>query len=180
MLRHSLALLGLLATTSHASALDAPNSSTARTGGFALLTCDLGTQATSYSPGVTLVEKTVFTQINGIVGGCVSLTNPSFQFGTFSIARDTQQSCLAAAGTTTRTIHWNNGETSTIDATAVVNTKPDGTTVIVATGSVIEGAFEGGTVQLTVVQPNTALAACFTEEGLTAVSGALSLSILRF
>ncbi|UJW31003.1 hypothetical protein L3Q67_38380 [Saccharothrix sp. AJ9571] len=57
-----------------------------------------------------------------------------------------------------------------------MNLKPGGTTVLVLTGTVTAGLFNGATVVQTKVLPVTSLTACLTPEGITSSSGTASFT----
>ena len=62
--------------------------------------------------------------------------------------------------------------------TGSINLKPDGETVFVLTGTVTGGLFAGETVVQTKILLSTDLTACLTPQGLTSVSGPITLTVI--
>lgn len=140
--------------------------------------CPLGTQVGSYSPGMTLLPRQIEFTATGTLGGCVSPSHPEITGATFTALVVGTFSCLSGSTSNLSTYHWNNGQSSVVEGGFEVNLKPGGTTVLILTGTVVEGLFEGATVIQTKVLPATDLLACLTPEGLTSVSGTASFTAL--
>jgi hypothetical protein len=137
-----------------------------------------GTQSTHYTPGLTFTPREVTTVSTGVLSRCVSLAYPTLVSGTFDPYSGTSvQSCLLSNPKFTKTVRWNTGHFSTYSVTSIVNAKPDGTSVIISTGEVTAGLFKGARVEQVIVLANTALVACATEPGTTAVEGPVTLTI---
>ncbi|MEU4769449.1 hypothetical protein AB0H12_40075 [Actinosynnema sp. NPDC023794] len=133
--------------------------------------CALGTQVGTYSPGMTLLPRHIDFSATGTLGGCVSPGHPDLTGATFTALVSGTFSCLSGSTTNTSTYHWNTGHSSTVRGGFEINLKPGGTTVLVLTGTVVDGLFLGATVVQTKVLPATDLTACLTPQGLTSVSG---------
>ncbi|EMF01182.1 hypothetical protein J7W19_01680 [Streptomyces mobaraensis NBRC 13819 = DSM 40847] len=73
--------------------------------------------------------------------------------------------------------HWNTGATSVVEGRFKVNLKPNGTTVVVATGSVVSGAFAGATTVQTKILPNVGLLDCLAPRGMTGAGGPVSMTV---
>jgi hypothetical protein len=140
------------------------------------VSCPLGTQVGSYSPGMTLLPRQIEFTATGTLGACVSPSHPEITGATFTSLVVGTFSCLSGSTTNVSTYHWNNGQSSVVHGGFEVNLKPGGTTVLVLTGTVTEGLFQGATVVQTKVLPATDLLACLTPEGLTSVSGTASFT----
>lgn len=138
--------------------------------------CPLGTQVGSYSPGMTLLPRQIDFTATGTLGGCVSPSHPEITGATFTALVSGTFSCLSGSTTNTSTYHWNTGHSSVVQGGFEINLKPGGTTVLVLTGTVVQGLFKGATVVQTKVLPATDLTACLTPEGLTSVSGTTSFT----
>ncbi|MFI9005769.1 hypothetical protein ACIGNX_00875 [Actinosynnema sp. NPDC053489] len=138
--------------------------------------CPLGTQIGTYTPGTTLLPREIVFTATGTLGGCVSPTHPEITVATFTALVSGTFSCLSGKTTNTSTYHWDDGRSSTVQGGFEVNLKPGGTTVLVFTGTVVEGLFEGATVVRAKVLPATDLTACLTPWGLTSVSGTTSFA----
>ena len=185
-LRLSLACLlaatsALASTEERASGGDstsAPQQSAAPLGLGVLDIVCLGSQTSRYSPGLTFTSREVTTTATGVMSGCVSPTHPQLHSGTVVPYTGTsEQSCLLSNARFTKTVLWNTGHFSTYSARAVVNLKPDGTSVIVATGEVISGLFMGARIEQVSALPNTALTACLSDPGATEVLGPVIFTI---
>lgn len=140
------------------------------------VSCPLGTQVGTYSPGMTLLPRQIEFTATGTLGACVSLSHPEITGATFTSLVVGTFSCLSGSTSNISTYHWNNGQSSVVQGGFEVNLKPGGTTVLVLTGTVTEGLFQGATVVQTKVLPATDLVACLTPEGLTSVSGTASFT----
>jgi hypothetical protein len=84
--------------------------------------CRGGNISTTIGPGITFQTKTVQMTGEGDAGQCTSPDDPSISGGTFNFQATGHGECpngLNAHGT--GTIIWNNGQTSTIQGTAVLS-----------------------------------------------------------
>ncbi|GAA1335656.1 hypothetical protein [Saccharothrix algeriensis] len=138
--------------------------------------CPLGTQDGTYYPGMTLLPRHIDFTATGTLGGCLSPAHPEITGATFTTLATGTFSCLSGSTSNTSTYHWNTGQSSTVEGGFEINLKPGGTTVLVLTGTVVSGLFEGATVVQTKVLPATDLTACLTPQGLTGVSGATTFT----
>ncbi|MDQ3404670.1 MAG: hypothetical protein M3548_14980 [Actinomycetota bacterium] len=109
---------------------------------------------------MTLLPRHIDFEATGTLGGCLSPSHPAITGATFT----STVSCLAGSTTNTSTYHWNTGHGSTVRDGFEVNPKPGGTTVLVLTGTVIDGLFQGATVVQTKVLPATDLTPCLTPQ----------------
>jgi hypothetical protein len=141
------------------------------------ITCLLGSQTTTYDPGLTFQTRPTSFSVKGTLDGCVSPTNPQVVRGTFSGKGSGSFSCLAASAPLTTVIEWNTGQQTTVLIDLTVNAKPNGTTVLVSAGRVISGLFRGGLYTSPKVLPNTDLVGCATPQGVPAASGAVVVTI---
>lgn len=140
------------------------------------ISCPLGTQVGTYSPGLTLLPREVGFTATGTLASCVSPAHPEITGGNFASSGRGSLSCLTGSTSNTTVYHWNTGQNSTVVGDFAVNLKPGGTTVLVLVGTVTAGLFEGATVAQTKVMPATNLPDCLTPQGLTSVSGPVSLT----
>ena len=146
--------------------------------GLVDVACPLGLRTATYNPGMTLVPRELTLTRAGSFGGCISPTRPSLNSGVLETASaHVTFSCLLASSNDNQTIHWNDGTWSTFSAASIVNAKPNGTTVVVSTGPVTDGLFKGSQIEIVVTLLATDLLGCYTEEGVTASSGAAALTI---
>ncbi|GAA0463610.1 hypothetical protein [Streptomyces olivaceiscleroticus] len=164
-------LLGVLGPVSAAGAR--PVSAAAPAG----ISCPVGSQVGTYTPGLTYEPREVAFQASGNVSGCVGLSGNGISGASFSATGHGTASCLAGSVSNTATYHWSNGQTSTVTGTGAINLKPNGVTVLVLTGTVTSGLFTGATVVQTKVLLNSDLTACASPGGLTSVGGPISLTV---
>ncbi|MGI5466230.1 hypothetical protein [Streptomyces sp. CA-132043] len=143
------------------------------------ITCPVGSQVGTYSPGLTYETRDVTFQARGNVSGCVDLSGHGIAGATFSAGGQGTASCLAGSVSNTMTYRWSTGQSSTVKGTGAINVKPNGITVLVLTGTVESGLFTGATVVQTKVLLNTELTACLSPEGLTSVAGPVSLTVTQ-
>ncbi|MFE0173519.1 hypothetical protein ACFWZ2_14470 [Streptomyces sp. NPDC059002] len=164
-------LLGVLGPVSFASARPASAAP------LVDITCPVGSQVGTYSPGLTYEPRDVAFQASGNVSGCVDLSGHGIAGAAFSSAGHGTASCLSGSVSNTTTYRWSNGQSSTVQGTGAINLKPNGITVLVLTGTVESGQFAGATVVQTKTLLNSDLTACLTPEGLTSVGGPISLTV---
>ncbi|MEU6117219.1 hypothetical protein ABZ840_22100 [Streptomyces sp. NPDC047117] len=141
------------------------------------ISCPVGSQVGTYSPGLEYQPQNVAFRTSGNVSGCVDLSGSGISGASFSTFGQGTASCLAGSVSNTTTYRWSNGQTSTVRGTGAVNAKPNGVTVLVLTGTVESGLFTGATVVQTKVLLNSDLLACATPEGLTSVGGPTNLTV---
>ncbi|MEU6481047.1 hypothetical protein ABZ858_30050 [Streptomyces sp. NPDC047017] len=138
--------------------------------------CPVGSNISTYTPGLTYTSKPTHFTATGQVSGCVSLSNPALTGANLSAAGDGTASCTSGSFSNTTVYHWNTGQSSTVVGTGSINLKPDGETVFVLTGTVTSGPFTGATVLQTKVLLSTDLLACLTPGGLTSIAGPITLT----
>lgn len=148
-------------------------------------TC-VGSAATQFSPGLTLVPRATNVTFSETFGSCTSTTQPAISSATVpnvSIVQD--RSCATAvdvpADPITQTITWNTGQTTTFQYTRVV-TNVGGVSQITGTGMVTDGLFQGASVVKIVVLANLdplQTLACLSPNGLTSVTGTDSLTFTQ-
>ncbi|TYB47502.1 hypothetical protein FXF51_57820 [Nonomuraea sp. PA05] len=141
------------------------------------MTCPLGTQTVTWSPGLTFVSQPTSLHIEGTLATCASTASPALNNATFVINGSGTGSCLASSfPNATMVVDWNDGPGSVITYDLTVNIKPAGETVFVAVGEVDSGQFAGGDVVRSTAEVTLDLTACLTT-GLTSSSGPTSLTI---
>lgn len=148
-------------------------SATQAEGGLVQLTC-LGTNEADFSPGLTLVTRTVNIEAEGAYTGCVS-SDPAVTSGTYTASGQGTMSCLAGGHAGEFTITWNTGEESTIEFTNSVALRPGGETVVVATGTVISGKFIGARYDGTFTLIHGEPLACLRPQGVRSATGPTTL-----
>jgi hypothetical protein len=183
-------LVGVLCLLSRAASAQTPAeaspSPTGALGGLPTgvvlkVACNLGTEALLYSPGLIPTPRPVQLNDTALFGGCVSVEKPSLNSGISQFsASDVVQGCLlpGQAVSVTKTLRWNTGETSVFTASTVANPGPNGTQIVVATGVVTHGLFQGSQIVQVLTLANTNLLACLlSPQGVEAVSGPATLEI---
>ncbi|MET9117439.1 hypothetical protein ABZX38_25025 [Streptomyces longwoodensis] len=111
------------------------------------------------------------------VGAPLDHTNGTIQF-----TGNGQLSCVAGNSSGSGRINWQNdhASTTTFDYTAAAGVRPGGVSVLVLTGQVKSGDFQGSTIIIEIVlapAPAQTLQ-CLTPNGLDTSSGAVNLQIL--
>jgi hypothetical protein len=102
--------------------------------------CRGGNYETTIGPGITFQTKTVQMTGQGDVGQCQSPSDPTVTGGTFTFRATGQGECpngLDATGS--GVIIWNNGQTSTVQGTAVIDQNQIGAVSM----RVVSGEFTG-------------------------------------
>lgn len=162
-------LLGVAAGTS-STAQAAPGSLS-----DPLSTC-AGTSTTTYSPGLTPTPQTVnFT-------GSADLSCPldlEGQTAHYEASGSGMLSCAPNLNSSsgTLTVEWGNGEESVIPFTTAVVSRPLVGVVLVSTGTVQSGRFEGQMMtNEAVLVPLGAPIGCVSGQGITEVTGAATLT----
>jgi hypothetical protein len=101
-----------------------------------------GSETNTYNPGLHLRSQTVSATIALDFSSCTSVTDPTVTSGSSSGASSSSASCLSVlAGpgrTLTRTVHWSNGQSSTLQYDTLVDGAL-GALVITTTGAVVSG-----------------------------------------
>jgi hypothetical protein len=140
-------------------------------------TC-VGTQTTTYSPGLTLVPAQQNIQISWIYAPCVSASEPAISSGLSSATRQASVSCLSIGqvGSSIRVITWNTGQTSTFSYNAM-SSIVNGDTVVTLTGSITAGLFTGDAAEEVIVSPSLNLLGCLTPPGITSLFSTTTLVI---
>lgn len=128
-----------------------------------------GSEVVSYQPGLTLAAKNVHTSVSGLLSPCVS-TDPDLTSGAYAQTFDAALSCTTVLAdlAATRTIRWNNGQSSTFTYHRAINNAA-GQSTVTFTGSITAGRFHGATAveQAIFVTPN--VTNCLTSSGLSAL-----------
>lgn len=137
------------------------------------LTCT-GTNNATFSPGLTFTTRTVDIEADGEYTTCVS-SDPAVTSGTYTASGQGTMSCLAGGHAGAFTITWNTGEYSTIEFTNNVALRPGGQTVVVATGTVIDGKFVGDRFDGTFTLFQLNVLACLGPEGVRSSTGPTTL-----
>ncbi|TDT39967.1 hypothetical protein EV562_103338 [Streptomyces sp. BK208] len=172
----------LLAASALVAAVSLPAASAAAVeDDSGVVTCPLGVQSTSYTPGLTLTTPAplVDVQSSGTLGPCVS-TDLQHTAGTYTFHGSGNLNCLGGGSAGTGKIDWADPATqpSRFTYTSSLALRPDGTTVLVATGPITQGDYTGHTIVNTVVITSLDLLACTTTGGLTTTSGPFLVTVL--
>ncbi|GAA1298525.1 hypothetical protein GCM10009634_55150 [Saccharothrix xinjiangensis] len=163
------ALLTAAATGSAAPALATP------TGGPLAVIC-LGTEATLYNPGVVLLPRVNTFAGSGTYGPCLGLgAGPAS--GTTTLSGTGTFSCLAGIATGQQTLNWSDGTSSQISFTAL-SVRPAGESVLIFSGTVTSGRYEGAAVTRAIQLLTSDITACLTT-GITELAGPTELAFTR-
>lgn len=153
-------------------------SASAATGGS--ITCT-GTETATYSPGLTLVPRTVTLNVAATFNPCIS-TNPAIASGAAGTPPGgvpARLGCLSvlAPASGEAVIRWNNGTSSRYSFNRTSQTVA-GQLISTATGKVIAGEFLGRSVVSTVAGPSLNLLDCLRPGGLTQRTATVALAII--
>ncbi len=148
--------------------------------GVADVTCiPPSSQTDTYAPPLSMTPQDVTVGSTTQYGPCVSLSNPAITSG--SRARTLLipgRTCLDLlnSGSTTYTITWNTGQTSTVSSN-FTSTTVGAALVVTDTGTVTSGLFAGSTVVQVLTGPATDVLLCTA--GLGTVSSIYSVVTLE-
>ncbi|WP_018680712.1 hypothetical protein [Actinokineospora enzanensis] len=146
------------------------------------VTCT-GNSHVTYTPGLTLTPQTVTVQETDTIPSCTS-TDPTLTSvitgGPFSYPAP-DAACnyleLNPTGGGTLTIHWNNGQTSTLTGLASTLTATGGIVQNTATGTVTAGEFTGASATIAWIYALVNPLQCLAPGGLTTQDGTILLQI---
>ena len=136
-------------------------------------------QNDTYTPPLTLTPQDVTVRSATQYGPCVSASNPAITSGSRSrTLLIPGRSCLDLlnSGSTTFTITWNTGQSSTVSSN-FTSTTVGATLVVTDTGTVTSGLFTGSTVVQVLTAPAADVLLCTA--GLATVSTIHSLMTLE-
>lgn len=146
----------------------------------ALLECP-GYETTSYQPGLTVFPRQVALSASGAIGPCVGAPVDHTN-GTIDFTGEGELSCTTGSSTGNGRINWTNDQTSTstFDYTGAVGVRPAGDSVLVLTGEIKSGDFQGSTIIIEIIlaAAPTQSVECLTPGGLDTSSGVVNLQIL--
>ncbi|WP_329012024.1 hypothetical protein [Streptomyces sp. NBC_00690] len=141
--------------------------------------CPVGTGTVNYTPGIVLAPRQTSLSFTGSAGPCTSTDPAITAVSAYSGTGQGDLGCLSGGFDATGTILWNTGAVSNATLSSVVDLRPGGIPVIVATGPITSGKFAGSTVELvSVLLPANPLG-CFTSQGITQTHGPVSLTVLH-
>ncbi|MFF7725859.1 hypothetical protein [Streptomyces sp. NPDC008001] len=146
-------------------------------GSLTTVSCPVGSQFTTYQPGLNLTSRYVDYVAHGTLAACLSSGSQDVKGAKFTTTGSGNTSCLSGDVTEKSVYHWNTGATSVVESRFKINLKPNGTTVVVSTGSVVSGLFAGATTVQTKILPNTGLLACLSPQGMTGAGGPVSMTV---
>jgi len=136
-----------------------------------------GTIAATYNPGIKLEAQQISATAMGSFGPCVGvpLTLPS---GTFTATGSGTLSCLTGDSSFDAVITWNDNTKSNASVTATIDVRPGGA-VVVYTGTLSSGKFNGATIVITVALLTTDIDNCVSAQGVTFTSGAGTITFAK-
>lgn len=140
----------------------------------------LGTEGTTFSPGITNTPQTITITVTNIEAPCLSLSDLSLRSGYAKSTRVvpglTCLTLLAGGGEDSMKFTWNTGNTSTFKFQPIVNFVA-GNPVVVQNGLISEGQFVGSTAKGTVALVAD-LTQCSQPTGVTSATGLHTFNIL--
>ncbi|MFF5900893.1 hypothetical protein ACFY8O_33940 [Streptomyces argenteolus] len=143
-----------------------------------LVSCPLGTEAASFQPGLTYTPQQTNLHIEGTIGPCLSVSNPSITSATFVVNGSGTASCTSAEFDSTLVVDWDSGPNSVIDYNLTINAKPNGESVFITVGEVVAGQFAGAAVVRTTADVTLDVTKCLTAEGLEEAAGPVTLTLV--
>ncbi len=172
--RHRLRAAGCVAAMLGALACSA--AAAAPAGATTLCT---GQQNETFAPGLTNTTQTTTFTATRTLSTCLSLADPTITSGSASTTINAPFNCqsVLANGSSTSTIHWSNGQTSTFSFTYTATTV-NGTDQTQETGTITAGEFTGRSAIGLVTVPALDPLACATSTGVTSLTGLFTLTIL--
>ncbi|MFD9425639.1 MULTISPECIES: hypothetical protein [unclassified Streptomyces] len=160
----------------------APSAPARTTAGSALAvdaSCPVGTGTVNYTPGITLAPKPTNISFTGSAGPCTSTDPAITAVSGYSGTGQGDLGCLTGGFDATGSIVWNTGAVSNATFSSVVDLRPGGIPVIVATGPITSGKFAGSTVELVIALLPANPLGCFNAQGITQTHGPVSLTVLH-
>lgn len=139
-----------------------------------------GTEVVTYTPGITNTSQSVTRNVQGNLGTPLHCTDPAAPTGTYTeLTNNVVTSCtdLLTLSTGTRILHWSGGESSTFPFVRTV-TRANGNVVVTHTGTIGSGMYASHPATLAITIPETQLAACSTQLGVTQLTGVSTLTIV--
>ncbi|WP_131740974.1 hypothetical protein [Actinomadura roseirufa] len=142
-----------------------------------------GTTHVTYTPGLTLTPQTVTVDETDTITSCTSTdstitginTGGPFSYSVPNAACNYVEANPAGGGQLT--IHWNNGQTSTLTGLVSELTATGGIVQNIATGTVTAGEFTGAAAAITWAYPLVNPLQCLAPGGLTTQNGTILVQI---
>ena len=144
----------------------------------------VGTDTTTYSPGVRLFPRTIDTAWTDDYPNCESTTSGIVSASSPGGAYTSPVSCLDLLTNDpvdgSQRIDWSNDEYSIFswEAEDTVIVSGAGQSTVTVNATVTEGLFLGQPLIEVIVLPELNLAACLMEPGITQTTGAITLMVL--
>lgn len=144
------------------------------------LTCPVGGETATYSPGLTNTPQQVKVTVDGAHTTCVSLSDPTIKSANYRYILQRDISCLTSAlGPYDVTYNFSNGKSSTVHFVSSEQVRGEGELVITSIGTVTSGEFAGDMVTRTVTETTLSPEQCLTPQGVTSVTGVTTLTFSR-
>ncbi|WP_414170466.1 hypothetical protein ACMATS_36550 [Streptoverticillium reticulum] len=137
-----------------------------------------GTEQVTYTPGLTLKSQTVHYSGEDLISPCTS-TDPTLTgVQPLIFTGDFVASCFTPPDSEThnRTVHWNNGKTSTVTAESST-TSVGGVLVFTVAGKVTAGEFLGDFYEKVITDAQPRMQQCLQPGGLTHQTGLITVTV---
>jgi hypothetical protein len=148
-----------------------------------LVSCTVGSEHLTLTPGVTNTPQTVTVAFTDTYGSplvpCVS-SDPTVTGGTAVVSFPLPDATCQDPLTTlpgSQVITWSNGQRSTFSFETTI-TEVEGETVSTNTGTITAGEFAGGTAEETIVQGPPNPLACLTPGGARTLDGLMAFEVV--
>ncbi|GEM_PF-2373129 len=143
---------------------------------LAPVTCPVGSETTIYNPPLTNQVQNTTATIQGSVGECLNAQPILSGTYNFSVTGPTSCNNIGIFPTYSITYNWNTGQSSQVQYTFTSSNQINGLLILTSSGTVVNGLFQGRTVQRTITLLATDVAACSTQ-GLFSIAGPQTLTI---
>lgn len=153
----------------------APDASAHPSHAAAAVSC-AGSNTITFSPGLSLAERQTGIGGSGTYG-CLS-TDPALRSGTSSVSGGGRNGCFFSDATTVERITWNTGEQTTVVYHLGNVQQVAGQAVVLVTGRVEKGRFEGRTVASPGLQLALDPLKCPSKDGVEQIIGPSTLVIV--
>ena len=144
------------------------------------LTCAVGGETSTFSPGLTNTLRRITTTVDGAQTKCISLSEPEIKSAKYKFTLQGDDSCLnPTLPTYDITYNYNNGKFSKVHYVTSEEVDGEGETVVTSIGTVTDGEFKGDMVTRTVTDTTLSPEQCLTTQGVTSITGVVTVTFSR-
>jgi len=145
------------------------------------LVCPVGAETATYSPGLTNYLQQIKLTLDGAHTTCQSLDDPTIKSATYNFTGQVNLSCQTLTFPPYDIeYNFNNGKSSTVHyVSSTIEAHAGGKIVLTSIGDITSREFAGDMVTRTVTDITPSPAKCFTTQGVTSITGAVTLTFSR-